>query len=469
MIIEQIYTKCLAQGAYYIESDGEAAVIDPLRAPSPYIERAKKNMAKVKYVFETHIHADFVSGHIDLAKKTGATIVFGPNAKTQYDCHNAVDGEIFKIGKLCLKVIHTPGHTLESVSYLLIDAAGNNHALFSGDTLFLGDVGIPDVAQQYKGLSKENLAEMLFDSLRSKIMPLEDHLILYPAHGAGSACGKNMSKETIGTIGDQKRSNYALRADMSKEEFVNEVLEGIGTPPPYFIENILLNKTGYTDLDIILSKSDTAISIEFFEALAQKKDTLVLDVRTQQEFVDGHIPGALFIGLDGGFAPWVGALIADINQTILLVVPKGRSEEAITRLARVGYDNCLGYLEGGMTAWTNSGKTTEKINSIPAKEFELDFKSSTTAVLDVRKDAEYNTSHLEADDIQHFSLNCIHKKIQEIDHEKTYHIYCGGGYRSVIAASILKAKGFSNLIDIAGGFAAIKKTRLSVVNGRCKA
>ena len=469
MIIEQIYTKCLAQGAYYIESDGEAAVIDPLRAPSPYIERAKKNMAKVKYVFETHIHADFVSGHIDLAKKTGATIVFGPNAKTQYDCHNAVDGEVFKIGKLCLKVIHTPGHTLESVSYLLIDAAGNNHALFSGDTLFLGDVGIPDVAQQYKGLSKENLAEMLFDSLRSKIMPLEDHLILYPAHGAGSACGKNMSKETIGTIGDQKRSNYALRADMSKEEFVNEVLEGIGTPPPYFIKNILLNKTGYTDLDIILSKSDTAISIEFFEALAQKKDTLVLDVRTQQEFVDEHIPGALFIGLDGGFAPWVGALIADINQTILLVVPKGRSEEAITRLARVGYDNCLGYLEGGMTAWTNSGKTTEKITSIPAKEFELDFKSSTTAVLDVRKDAEYNTSHLEADDMQHFSLDCIHKKIQEIDPEKTYHIYCGGGYRSVIAASILKAKGFSNLIDIAGGFAAIKKTRLSVVNGRCKA
>ena len=469
MIIEQIYTKCLAQGAYYIESDGEAAVIDPLRAPSPYIERAKKNMAKVKYVFETHIHADFVSGHIDLAKKTGATIVFGPNAKTQYDCHNAVDGEVFKIGKLCLKVIHTPGHTLESVSYLLIDAAGNNHALFSGDTLFLGDVGIPDVAQQYKGLSKENLAEMLFDSLRSKIMPLEDHLILYPAHGAGSACGKNMSKETIGTIGDQKRSNYALRADMSKEEFVNEVLEGIGTPPPYFIENILLNKTGYTDLDIILSKSDTAISIELFEALAQKKDTLVLDVRTQQEFVDGHIPGALFIGLDGGFAPWVGALIADINQAILLVVPKDRSEEAITRLARVGYDNCLGYLEGGMTAWTNSGKTTEKITSIPAKEFELDFKSSTTAVLDVRKDAEYNTSHLEADDIQHFSLDCIHKKIHEIDPEKTYHIYCGGGYRSVIAASILKAKGFSNLIDIAGGFAAIKKTRLSVVNGRCKA
>ena len=469
MIIEQIYTKCLAQGAYYIESDGEAAIIDPLRAPTPYIMRAKKDKAKIKYVFETHIHADFVSGHLDLAKKTGATIVFGPNAKTQYDCHNAVDGEIFKIGKLQLKVIHTPGHTLESVSYLLIDPAGNNHALFSGDTLFLGDVGIPDVAQQYKGMTKENLAEMLFDSLRSKIMPLEDHLILYPAHGAGSACGKNMSKETIGSLGDQKRSNYALRADMSKEEFVNEVLAGIGTPPPYFIENILLNKTGYTDLDIILSKSNNAVPLKLFETLAQKKDTLVLDLRTQQEFVEEHIPGALFIGLNGNFAPWVGALIADINQPILLVVPEGRPEEAITRLARVGYDNCLGYLEGGMSAWVGAGKTTAQITSISAKEFELAFNSSSTTVLDVRKDVEYNTAHLVGAHIKHLSLDSIYKKFHEIDAKKTYHIYCGGGYRSVIAASILKAKGFSNLVDIAGGFAAVKKTRLPIVNGRCKA
>ena len=290
MIIEQIYTKCLAQGAYYIESDGEAAVIDPLREPTPYIERAKRNKAKIKYVFETHIHADFVSGHLDLAKKTGATIVFGPNANTHYDCYNAVDGETFKIGSLTLKVMHTPGHTLESVSYLLIDATGKNHALFSGDTLFLGDVGIPDVAQQYKDLSKEKLAEMLYESLRSKIMPLEDNIILYPAHGAGSACGKNMSKDTIGTLGDQKSSNYALRADMTKEEFVSEVLKGIGSPPPYFIENILLNKTGYMDLDVVLSKSNTPISVELFEKLAQKKETLVLDVRTQQEFVKSHIP-----------------------------------------------------------------------------------------------------------------------------------------------------------------------------------
>jgi glyoxylase-like metal-dependent hydrolase (beta-lactamase superfamily II)/rhodanese-related sulfurtransferase len=469
MIIEQIYTKCLAQGAYYIESDGEAAVIDPLREPTPYIERAKKNKAKIKYIFETHIHADFVSGHLDLAKKTGATIVFGPNANTHYDCYNAVDGETFKIGSLTLKVMHTPGHTLESVSYLLIDAAGKNHALFSGDTLFLGDVGIPDVAQQYKGLSKEKLAEMLFDSLRSKIMPLEDNITLYPAHGAGSACGKNMSKDTIGTLGDQKSSNYALRADMTKEEFVSEVLKGIGSPPPYFIENILLNKTGYADLDVVLSKSNTPISVELFEKLAQKKGNLVLDVRTQQEFVKSHIPGALFIGLNGGFAPWVGALISDINQPILLVVPEGRSEEAITRLARVGYDKSLGYLDGGMEAWIHAGKTTEQITSITAKEFEQRFNTKSIAVLDVRKDGEYNSAHLEGDHIEHLSLDSIHQKIQGIESQKTYHVYCGGGYRSVIATSILKANGFSNVIDIAGGFAALKKTQLPMVNRVCNA
>jgi glyoxylase-like metal-dependent hydrolase (beta-lactamase superfamily II)/rhodanese-related sulfurtransferase len=469
MIIEQIYTKCLAQGAYYIESDGEAAVIDPLREPTPYIERAKKNKAKIKYIFETHIHADFVSGHLDLAKKTGATIVFGPNANTHYDCYNAVDGETFKIGSLTLKVMHTPGHTLESVSYLLIDAAGKNHALFSGDTLFLGDVGIPDVAQQYKDLSKEKLAEMLFDSLRSKIMPLEDNITLYPAHGAGSACGKNMSKDTIGTLGDQKSSNYALRADMTKEEFVSEVLKGIGSPPPYFIENILLNKTGYADLDVVLSKSNTPISVELFEKLAQKKGNLVLDVRTQQEFVKSHIPGALFIGLNGGFAPWVGALISDINQPILLVVPEGRSEEAITRLARVGYDKSLGFLDGGMEAWIQAGKTTEQITSITAKEFEQRFNTKSIAVLDVRKDGEYNSAHLEGDHIEHLSLDSIHQKIQGIESQKTYHVYCGGGYRSVIATSILKANGFSNVIDIAGGFAALKKTQLPMVNRVCNA
>lgn len=469
MIIEQIYTECLAQGSYYIESNGEAAVVDPLRETTPYTERAKKNKAKIKYIFETHIHADFVSGHLDLAKKTGATIVFGPNANTHYDCYNAVDGETFKIGSLTLKVMHTPGHTLESVSYLLIDATGKNHALFSGDTLFLGDVGIPDVAQQYKDLSKEKLAEMLFESLRSKIMPLEDNIVLYPAHGAGSACGKNMSKETIGTLGDQKSSNYALRSDMTKEEFISEVLKNIGSPPPYFIENILLNKTGYTDLDVILSKSNIPLSVQLFEELAQKKETLVLDVRTQQEFVKSHIPGALFIGLNGSFAPWVGALISDINQPILLVVPEGCSEEATTRLARVGYDNSLGYLEGGMSAWIQAGKTTEQITSITAKEFEQRFNTKSIAVLDVRKDVEYNSAHLEGDHIEHLSLDSIHQKIQGIESQKTYHVYCGGGYRSVIATSILKANGFSNVIDIAGGFAALKKTQLPIANGVCNA
>jgi glyoxylase-like metal-dependent hydrolase (beta-lactamase superfamily II)/rhodanese-related sulfurtransferase len=467
MKIEQIYTKCLAQGSYYIESDGIAAIIDPLRESNPYLTRAKKNNSKIKYVFETHIHADFVSGHLELAKKTGATIVFGPNVNTNYECHNASDGEIFKIGSLKLKVIHTPGHTLESVSYLLIDSAGNNHAIFTGDTLFLGDVGIPDVAQQYKGMSKENLAEMLFDSLRTKIMPLEDHVILYPAHGAGSACGKNMSKETVGRIGDQKRSNYALRADMSKEEFVNEVLDGIGPPPPYFIKNILLNKMGYTELDIILSKSNNPLDVKLFEELAQKKDTIILDVRSQQEFIKGHIPSSIFIGLNGSFAPWVGALISDMNQPILLVVPEGRAKEAIIRLARVGYEKSLGYLDGGINSWIESGKSTEQITSISAKEFELEFENNISAVLDVRKKMEYNNAHLDGNHVQLLSLDSIYKKIGEIDIKKTYHIYCGGGYRSIIAASILKRNGFSNLIDISGGFAALKDTKLSMVSGKC--
>ena len=469
MIIEQIYTKCLAQGAYYIESDGEAAVIDPLREPTPYIERAKKNKAKIKYIFETHIHADFVSGHLDLAKKTAATIVFGPNAKTNYDCYNAADGETFKIGSLTLKVMHTPGHTLESVSYLLIDAKGKNHALFSGDTLFLGDVGIPDVAQQYENLSKEKLAELLFESLRSKIMPLEDNIILYPAHGAGSACGKNMSKETIGTLGDQKSSNYALRSDMTKEEFVSEVIKGIGSPPPYFIKNILLNKTGYKDLDVILSKSNTPLSVQLFEKLAQKKETLVLDVRTQQEFIKGHIPGAIFIGLNGSFAPWVGALITDIKQPIILVTEEGRSKEAVTRLARVGYENSLGYLEGGMTSWIKAGKTTSQIKSISAKEFEQKFKTKAVTILDVRKDVEFNSEHLFGNNVHHISLESINKKIDEIENQINYHIYCGGGYRSVIAASILKANGHNKIIDIAGGFAALKKTNLKIVSKLCNA
>lgn len=466
MIIEQIYTNCLAQGAYYIESNGEAAIIDPLREPQPYIERAQKNGAQIKFIFETHIHADFVSGHVDLAKKTGATIVFGPNAKTTFNCYNASDNEEFKIGNITIKVLHTPGHTLESVTYLLIDENGKNHAVFTGDTLFLGDVGRPDLAIK-SDLTEKDLAGMLFESLRSKIMTLNDDVIVYPAHGAGSACGKNLSKETVGTIGEQKQTNYALRSEMSKEEFVKEVLEGISPPPQYFAKNALLNKTGYSDLDQVLDSGNTPLSVDLFEELAENNNTLILDVRTQQEFVKNHIPGSIFIGLNGGFAPWVGALIKDITQPILLVVPEGKSEEAVTRLARVGYDNTLGYLDGGIESWINAGKKTDQITSITANEFEQHTKNETVNVLDVRKDGEYQSMHLSGDHIQHFALDYINKQLDLISSDKKYHIHCAGGYRSVIAASILKANGFHNIVDIAGGFAALKKTNLEVSEYIC--
>jgi glyoxylase-like metal-dependent hydrolase (beta-lactamase superfamily II)/rhodanese-related sulfurtransferase len=466
MKIEQIYTKCLAQGAYYIESNGEAAIIDPLREPQPYIERAQKNGAQIKFIFETHIHADFVSGHVDLAKKTGATIVFGPNAKTTFNCYNASDNEEFKIGNITIKVLHTPGHTLESVTYLLIDENGRNHAVFTGDTLFLGDVGRPDLAIK-SDLTEKDLAGMLFESLRSKIMTLNDDVIVYPAHGAGSACGKNLSKETVGTIGEQKQTNYALRSEMSKEEFVNEVLEGISPPPQYFAKNALLNKTGYSDLDQVLDSGNTPLSVDLFENLAENNNTLILDVRTQQEFVKNHIPGSIFIGLNGGFAPWVGALIKDITQPILLVVPEGKSEEAVTRLARVGYDNTIGYLDGGIESWINAGKKTDQITSITANEFEQHTKNETVNVLDVRKDGEYQSMHLRGDNIQHFALDYINKQLDLISSDKKYYIHCAGGYRSVIAASILKANGFHNIVDIAGGFAALKNTNLEVSDYVC--
>lgn len=466
MIIEQIYTNCLAQGAYYIESNGEAAIIDPLREPQPYIERAQKNGAQIKFIFETHIHADFVSGHVDLAKKTGATIVFGPNAKTTFNCYNASDNEEFKIGNITIKVLHTPGHTLESVTYLLIDENGKNHAVFTGDTLFLGDVGRPDLAIK-SDLTEKDLAGMLFESLRSKIMTLNDDVIVYPAHGAGSACGKNLSKETVGTIGEQKQTNYALRSEMSKEEFVKEVLEGISPPPQYFAKNALLNKTGYSDLDQVLDSGNTPLSVDLFEELAENNNTLILDVRTQQEFVKNHIPGSIFIGLNGGFAPWVGALIKDITQPILLVVPEGKSEEAVTRLARVGYDNTIGYLDGGIESWINAGKKTDQITSITANEFEQQTKNETVNVLDVRKDGEYQSMHLKGDNIQHFALDYINKQLDLISSDKKYYIHCAGGYRSVIAASILKANGFHNIVDIAGGFAALKKTNLEVSEYVC--
>jgi len=457
MKIEQIYTSCLAQGAYYIESKGEVAIIDPLRETQHYIDKATANKATIKYIFETHIHADFVSGHVDLAKKTGATIVFGPNANTTFDCHNATDNEEFKIGDLTIKVIHTPGHTLESVTYLLIDENGQNRAVFTGDTLFLGDVGRPDLAVK-SDLTEKDLAGMLYTSLRSKIMTLDDAVVVYPAHGAGSACGKNLSKETVGTIGDQKKTNYALRSDMTKDEFIKEVLDGISAPPQYFAKNAKLNQTGYSELEAVLSNGNTPLSVDAFEQIALTKEVLILDVRTQQDFIKNHIPGSIFIGLNGGFAPWVGALITNIQQPILLVVPEGASEEAITRLARVGYDNTLGYLEGGINAWMASGKETDQITSISAEEFSVKIKEFKHQVLDVRKDGEYTSMHLKGDLVQHFALDYINQQMDQIDANKTYHIYCAGGYRSVIAASILKARGYHKIIDISGGFAALKKT-----------
>ncbi len=464
MKIEQLYTKCLAQGAYYIESDGEVAIIDPLRETQQYIDKAEENNATIKYIFETHFHADFVSGHIDLAKKTGAKIIFGPNASTAYDMYSAKDSETFKLGKITIKVLHTPGHTLESSTYLLKDENEKDHAIFTGDTLFLGDVGRPDLAIK-SDLTKQDLAGLLFESLRTKIMPLGDDIIVYPAHGAGSACGKSLSKETVGVLGEQKQTNYALRADMTKAEFVAEVLDGIAPPPQYFAKNAMLNKMGYTAFDTVLENGNNPLNPQQFEALSKTSGILILDVRPQSEFIKGHIPNSVFIGLNGSFAPWVGALITDLKQPILLVVPEGESEEAVTRLSRVGYDNALGYLEGGISAWIAAGKTTETLVSITAEVFADKAKSDTINILDVRKEGEYEAMHLDAS--EHFSLELINQNLNRISKDKTYYIHCAGGYRSVIAASILKANGFKHLIDVAGGFGAIKNTDLPMSDFVC--
>ncbi|MCX2679746.1 MBL fold metallo-hydrolase [Galbibacter sp. EGI 63066] len=463
MKIEQIYTGCLAQGAYYVESEGEAAIIDPLRETDPYVERAKKEGSKIKYVFETHFHADFVSGHIDLAKKTGATIVYGPNANTNYSIYQAKDGETFSIGKITIQALHTPGHTLESTTYLLIDENGKNHAIFTGDTLFLGDVGRPDLAIK-QDITEKDLAGMLYDSLRKKIMPLEDDIMVYPAHGAGSACGKNLSKETMDTLGNQKKTNYALRSDMSKEEFIKEVLEGIMPPPQYFSKNAMMNKEGYEAFDNVLQKGNVALTPDEFEAIANHKGALVLDVRTQDEYVRAHIPNSIFIGLDGSFAPWVGALIKDIHQPILLIVPEGKSTEAVTRLSRVGYDNTIGYLEGGVENWKKSGKEIDTIISINVDAFENQYDKDA-AILDVRKPDEFASEHLET--ATNFPLDFINENMDQVEKDKKYFVHCAGGYRSVIAASILKARGFENLVDIKGGYGALKQTQIPKTDYIC--
>ena len=457
MIIEQIYTGCLAQGAYYIESNGEAVVIDPLREVEPYIQKASKNGAKIKFVLETHFHADFVSGHVDLSKKTGAPIVYGPTAKPGFDAIIATDGQEFNVGDLTIKVLHTPGHTMESTCYLLKDASGKDIGLFSGDTLFIGDVGRPDLAQKVVvDLTQEKLASYLYDSLRTKIMPLSDDITVYPAHGAGSACGKNMSKETTDTLGNQKKTNYALRADMTKEEFIKEVITGLVAPPAYFPLNVMMNIEGYDSIDTVLERGNQALSPEAFEAAANETGALVLDTRAPQTFAAGFVPNSINIGIDGQFAPWVGAMIPDIKQEILLVCEPGREEEVVTRLARVGYDHTIGYLEGGFEAWKKSGKEIDQIESIDTAELSNRMQANNIEIIDVRKKSEYLSEHMV--EAENTPLDFINDSMAQLDKNKTYYVHCAGGYRSMIFNSILRARGYDNLIDVKGGFKAIKES-----------
>lgn len=452
MKVEQIYTGCLAQGAYYIESNGEAAVIDPLREVQPYIDRAAKDGAKIKYVFETHFHADFVSGHIDLAKKTGAQIIYGPTAKPGFEAIVAEDDQVFKLGDVTIKVLHTPGHTMESSCYLLTDEKGKDIGLFSGDTLFIGDVGRPDLAQKAAHMTQEQLAETLYDSLHNKIMPLANDIIVYPAHGAGSACGKNMSKETTDTLGHQKETNYALQ-DLTKAEFVKQVVTGLVAPPTYFPMNVAMNKEGYDSIDTVLERGQHALTPEGFEAAANETGALILDTRSPQDFAKGFIPNSINIGIDGNFAPWVGALIPDIKQQILIVSDEGREEEIVTRLARVGYDNAIGFLKGGFEAWKTAGKETDSIKSVSVDEFASVIENGAN-VLDVRKKSEYDSEHIVS--AENAPLDFINDNMSQIDKDKPYYVHCAGGYRSMIFTSILRARGYENLIDVDGGFKAIK-------------
>lgn len=466
MKVEQIYTGCLAQGAYYIESDGEAVIIDPLRETKPYIKQLEKEGVNLKYIFETHFHADFVSGHLDLAKKTGATIVYGPMAETDYDIYSAKDGEELKVGRLSFKVLHTPGHTMESSVFLLKDEMGKDYAIFSGDTLFLGDVGRPDLAIEQDGISKKDLAGFLYESLRNKIMPLADEVIVYPAHGAGSACGKNLSKETWGYLGDQKKTNYALRADMSKEEFIRAVTTGLTPPPQYFAKNAMMNKAGYENFDKVLEKGVVSLSPRRFEYIVKTEEALMLDTRPAAAYAAGHIPNSINIGIDGGFAPWVGALITEITQPIVLITEAGRAEEVVTRLARVGYDRTLGFLAGGIKAWKFAGKEIDTIQSFTPKEFENNINSGqVTRILDVRKPSEYLAQHIVG--AENFPLDYINQGMKRLDKNKTYFIHCAGGYRSMITASILQARGYRNIVNIKEGFVGIEKTKIRLTDYAC--
>ncbi|MCG8576278.1 MAG: MBL fold metallo-hydrolase [Flavobacteriales bacterium] len=465
MKVEQIYTGCLAEAAYYIVANGEAAIIDPLRETSPYIERAEADGAKIKYIFLTHFHADFVSGQVDLANKTGATIVFGPSATAEYEIHEAKDNEIFELGGIQIQALHTPGHTMESTTYLLKDVNGKDHCIFTGDTLFIGDVGRPDLAIKQGSLTEEDLARHLFQSLRNRIMPLADDVIVYPNHGAGSACGKNMSKETYDSLGNQKKNNYALRADMTEEEFVKEVLTGLTKPPQYFPKNAMMNKKVNTDFDSIVSMGTVALNPNEFETLVED-GALMLDVRTQHDFIKEHVPGSIFIGLNGNFAPWVGALITDINQRIVLVVDEGKEEEAVTRLSRIGYDNSVGYLKGGIEAWKADGREVDSIQKVSPADFEKAV-ADNASVLDVRKPSEFEAEHV--DGAENIPLDYINDNMSQINPDKTYYVHCLGGYRSVIFESILKSRGYHNIIDVDRGFKAIKdETSLKITDFVCQ-
>ncbi|NBC09464.1 MAG: MBL fold metallo-hydrolase [Bacteroidetes bacterium] len=456
MKVEQIYTGCLAEAAYYIESKGEAVIIDPLRETDPYVERAESDGARIKYVLETHFHADFVSGHLDLANKTGATIVFGPTAQPEFEAYTAKDGEELKVGDVTIKVLHTPGHTMESSTYLLLDEDGKEYAIFTGDTLFLGDVGRPDLAVK-TDLSREDLAGHLYDSLRNKIMPLSDDVIVYPGHGAGSACGKKMSSETWGYLGDQKKTNYALQP-MTREEFVKEVTEGLVAPPQYFPKNAVMNKSGYQSIDDVLERGLNPLSVRAFKAAWAEEEALVIDTRHQDDFAKGFLPGSIFIGIDDNFAMWVGALITDLQIPILFVADEGREKEIVTRLARVGYDNPVGYLEGGFDAWKAAGEDVDTIEEITAEELANKFDKEGMNVLDVRKASEYNAQHVIG--AQNFPLDFINQNMSEVDRNKKYFLHCAGGYRSMITASILKSRGFEQVVNIKGGYKALVETDL---------
>lgn len=466
MKIEQIYTGCLAHAAYYMESNGEAAIFDPLREVQPYINRAEKDKAKIKYVFETHFHADFVSGHLDLVKKTGAQVVFGPTAKPGYEAIVADDGQVFKVGNASVKIIHTPGHTMESTTYLVIDENGKEHGIITGDTLFIGDVGRPDLAQHVVAdLTQEKLAGHLYDSLRNKIMPLSDELVVYPNHGAGSACGKNMSKETTDTLGHQKQVNYALNPSLTKEEFIKQLLTGLTTPPVYFPQNVLMNIKGYESLDTVMSRGKKPMPVAEFEAIANETGALLLDTRSAGDFAKGYIPKSINIGIDGSFAQWVGEMIPDVRQEILLITDPGREEECIIRLSRVGYDNTLGYLEGGFEAWKKAGKEIDSVQRISAADLEKMIATDKPIVIDIRKKSEYDSEHIV--DAINIPLNQINEHLAEFPKNKPFVLHCAGGYRSMIAASILKQRGWNDFSDVEGGFTEIAKTAIRKTDYVC--